>query len=730
MSINSILTGPALTKLASSPKTQRIISDLGNESKLLSILLLEGSVIAGRSYHAQKRGGFYEFKETLLENVLACIIWAGGVRVLNKAADLFFKHAFNIDTKIDWKQVANFAKGRLDPGKFKGSTFAAKAAKLLFSVGGSIYTVGVLLPRYKQKVTLRDIEKREKANKAAKTAATGISHQGNTQNNTASPQQSNGIALPRNITAADLAKLAQAPMSGGVRFGGGHEAKNNKNINFTGAFDVISRIGYALENEAIPQLAVVDTGITGGRIINSRNKDEAIEILFRDIASCMFYYFAVPFLSHRFANAFDAKLGVNTLIDPKSLNMISDEFKNSITALAKAKNAPIGIDDIQKALLGTNNETISRILKESLISNKGKLTPDQIQKVVNSVDDILPKLVQETANVPKERILKDLQSYLKAVGPRAINIAKMQADVTTSGNIRALANYLDDIVKGPASKNTVVERIAKEVGKFADDIYAQTQSGKMLEKASLDKLQKLVDSLKASNIDDVLVKDAVKLMETIKTSSGAAGYITKETLEEVLKGGAARNSRFMSEVLAHINGAVKNPLQFVKPGEKVEMSKAAQKYAQRIIEDLQKSGAIKQGEKVDMKKLGEIVEHSLKKTKNKNMLIKTGYLLSAMVIAVVFLSWVIPKTQYLITKIRTGKDSFPGVAGLIDEEGKTNAKESTTTKPAQNAPQQTQQVAHAPQAPVVSQPVQQNNLYSSQSDAFNYFLKQRMANNV
>lgn len=709
MTINQTFTGPSLTKLASNPRAQKLLSDLANESKLLPVALLETSVIAGRSYHAQKRGGYWEFQETLLENVLAAIVWMGGVKVLNKVGDFIFKKALNINTKMDWKQVVNEAKGRLHPEKFIKATYAAKAIKLLFSVGASVYTVGVLLPRFKQKLTKDQIENKKHHNPQSQAAVGFASNSGLKFEKTQA-----GTIIPKNITAKDLKAIAQAPVAGGVRFDGKNAINipDSKNISFGGLFDVVSRVGYALENEAIPQLAVVDTGVTGGRIVNARNKDEAIEILFRDVASCMCYFFAVPFITHRFANAFDAKLGINTLLDPLALNPLTEEFNKRIVDIAKSNKGVIGVDDIQKAFMGTNNETVANAIKDALIKSQGKqMTPDQLKKLVANIDDLLPKTLAETAGMSRTKLLAELKGYLGGIGSRAAQVAQMQSSMVTSGNIRSLANLVDDIARTPAMKIGQVEEAAKALRKISDTVYAQVQSGTALESETVKQLEKIISKLKTSNIDDAIISKVDDALKAIQLSSKSAGFITQEALEEVIKGGLIRDSKFLSKVFANVNGAVKDPLAYVAKGEKVELQKAVSTYAQRVIQELEKSGAIKPGEKVDLKKVQQVINETIQKTKTKSFGVKTAYIITGMTLAVVLLGWLIPKTQYLITKMRTGKDSFPGVAGLLDDD---KSKETKASK-----------VATFKNQSVASNTAVENNplKYDSGSQAFNMFLK-------
>ncbi|MEW5971961.1 MAG: hypothetical protein AB1706_19170, partial [Pseudomonadota bacterium] len=500
-----------ITKFASNPTVQRIVSDLGNESKLLPVALLEASVLTGRSYQAQKRGGYYEFKETLLEGTLAAIIWMGGVKILNKVGDAFFKNVMKIDTAMDWKQVANYAKGRLNSEQFIKRAYSAKFAKLLLSVGLSIYAVGTILPKYKQKLTLESIERQKKEKEKLEAQQAGKKPAVNPDGTP---------VIPQNIKVSDLPKSASAGGHGhGVSFTG--NKLKSKEPTFTGAFDIISKVGYALENQAIPQLAVVDTGITGGRVINSRNKDEAIEYVFRDASSAMFYYFCIPFLNKRFASMFDKKLGVNTMLDPKALNPVTDAIKSRIGEIAKANGGVVGIEDIQKALLGSGNETVSQALKSALTANKGALTPQQVQVLVKDAESALAKAAEEAVKMSSSPFLKSLASdpaILQGIVSRAATVAKVQADTITAGNVRALSNLLDDVVRTSPGVAPEIQKLSKSIGRIADVAHGKIQSGRAIPNSTINAIEKLIGKITPASVDESVMKKLAEAVQAIKQS--------------------------------------------------------------------------------------------------------------------------------------------------------------------------------------------------------------------
>ena len=61
---------------------------------------------------------------------------------------------------------------------------------------------------------------------------------------------------------------------------------------------------------------------------------------------------------------------------------------------------------------------------------------------------------------------------------------------------------------------------------------------------------------------------------------------------------------------------------------------------------------------------GEVNWETMLKANKRNMRRNGLYMGVAMGISALFLSTIIPKVQYLITKIRTGQDKFPGTENL------------------------------------------------------------------
>lgn len=710
MSISSIFSSPALTKLTSNSTVQKIASDLGNESKLLPVILLEAAVTSGRTYQAWARSTtpesrYYTVKETFLEEVMAAAVWFWGVSSLNKVADFVFKKALNIDTTLDWYKINDIAAGRLNPEKFKSLTRTAKLAKLLFATSLAVFTVGVLIPKFKQKLTNDGIEKQKKAKQ--KPAVNFEMNPVNNPPNLAKPITMQNTALPKNIRAGDLKSLSS------VSFGGkelSSNPKTNNPVSFTGVADPLTRIGFAIENEAIPRLLVVDTGITGGRVKSARNKDEALEFLFRDAASLAFYFYSVPLTAKILASKFDKKLGINTLLDSKVVNQLTDSFHERIKDMAKLKNGVIGVEDIKAALVGTSNENVTKVLKEALTANKGALSPQQIKTAVESLDDVLAKALSQVGNLPESQFINIIKSdpiLSKGIIDRAFDVAKAQSHRVASNHAVNLSNLLDELVKTSAGKSSEIAELANNIKTATHGIYGNVQSGGIITNENISGLEKLVEKLKGAKVDKAVMDKADEALAALKQSHAAVGNITKETLTDVVKGGMAGDRRFVDKLTALIHDGIKDPTRYIKPAEREHVQSTIKTYAERFVKELEKAGAIKPGEKINIDKVDDVIKNTIQKTKNKHIVMRTLYLLAGLGIGAFFLGWFIPKMQVWITQIRTGSSTFPGVAGLL--EGEQGTKPSST--------------GHGNKA-VAAQPLSAPVQYNTGSEAFNAFLKQ------
>ncbi len=245
-------------------KVAKITSKLQNSKLTLPTVIVESAVIAGRSYYGFKRGGKDEFRERIFEETTTAGIWLFGVRALNKVGNFIGKNFLNLD-KLDY-DVGKDALRNPSLGIPKG-TAIFKFSKIALSVLATTSFMGFVLPRIKQKMT-KNVKNKEWVN------YNKVVHQ--------------PMLLENYINGAKA--HAQAV---------GVTENNKTNAGFKGNFkggatDWLLRASHNLENHNVWRLISTDAGIITGRVASSRNKYEAREYLFRDVASMYFYLAALP----------------------------------------------------------------------------------------------------------------------------------------------------------------------------------------------------------------------------------------------------------------------------------------------------------------------------------------------------------------------------------------------------------------------------------------------------
>ncbi len=193
---------------------------------------------------------------------------------------------------------------------------------------------------------------------------------------------------------------------------------------------------------------------------------------------------------------------------------------------------------------------------------------------------------------------------------------------------------------------------------------------------TLENFLKIVDE----NITDKNLADRIKAaaadaakMQPLK--EGVA-MITESQAEDAIRGGEIRSPKFLNKV---IGNTFENFI--VKPENYDEAGNAIKKSAKKLTNPLNNSYKyISQSEIEQTRKeiLGYVeaivkeaenkkqnVNFELMKKLNKRNMAKSGlFMLLAMGVSSLFLSTIIPKVQYYITYLRTGKNSFPGTENM------------------------------------------------------------------
>ena len=104
-------------------------------------------------------------------------------------------------------------------------------------------------------------------------------------------------------------------------------------------------------------------------------------------------------------------------------------------------------------------------------------------------------------------------------------------------------------------------------------------------------------------------------------------------------------------------GASKNEFKFVSNEKLYGLKQEMHEYVEQMCKNA---------------KDGKITKEVLEKAKKKNIICSGANFAAGFAVAAIFLSTLIPKFQYWVTKQKTGKDSFPGMYEIEEERKNRN----------------------------------------------------------
>ena len=159
-------------------------------------------------------------------------------------------------------------------------------------------------------------------------------------------------------------------------------------------------------------------------------------------------------------------------------------------------------------------------------------------------------------------------------------------------------------------------------------------------------LKKIVSQEKLAEVEELAQKMS-ELQPQIKGQS----ILTEAQAQDILNGGHINNPEFLKEFYKNKFGnKFMDKYKYIAQGDLDALKSDLMTYVDSIIKKAKSSN------------VEEITKETLKKASRHNFKMNAINWGSGFVISALFLSTIIPKLQYLITKIRTGKDGFPGTA--------------------------------------------------------------------
>ena len=219
--------------------------------------------------------------------------------------------------------------------------------------------------------------------------------------------------------------------------------------------------------------------------------------------------------------------------------------------------------------------------------------------------------------------------------------------------------YMAGYVDGMEGKKVDIETFRRDMFgekvKLSDELKAKFQ-GEKIKIISLEdfkgELKSLVPEAELRHFEE-LSEQMSRLQPQVKGMS----ILTQGQVEDILSGGHLNNPKFLQEFFKNRFGKkFMDKYKFVAQNELDSYKHELIDYVNSVIERARKTNA------------GEITEKLLNKASNHNLKMNALNWGSGFVISALFLSTVIPKVQYLITKWRTGSDQFPGTAEFREQE--------------------------------------------------------------
>ena len=252
-----------------------------------------------------------------------------------------------------------------------------------------------------------------------------------------------------------------------------------------------------------------------------------------------------------------------------------------------------------------------------------------------------------------------LSNKLDKLGGKNTNLDPVSAEYFTSQLNEKFGDKLKGGMKIEEFEKAVlgetdIDLLAKVIDKFNGETLDIKDFKKVINQAVDDKQQANLIIQKAENI---LFK---------RPNCASKTLLVRSEVANALGSGLVNDVKIMTETIAKstqdtplINfskkatqGASQSETKFISYKEIDGIKKSISEYAESIVNYAKK------------KDLKTIDLNLIQQMKNRNTIMKMSYMSVGLVISGFFLSYVIPKLQYLITQKKTGKNEFPGARDL------------------------------------------------------------------
>ena len=414
--MNPIVTG----------KVTEALTKLTKADAMAPIVALEGTVIAGRTYQAYKRGKWDEARERFIEESMGSVVWLCGVGAMNSLGDKVVAHIlkkpganFDVGTdKVLRTPFENFMK-KVAPKGFSSKQVALiKGAKVLTSVIVTNLFIGFVIPKVNQ-------------------------------------------ALTRHV----LHKRRNHP-----------EVKNAQNPSFKGGgISAINAFTNAIENTNTGKLLSSDAGIAGGRMYNARSKEERREVAIRDIGSIYFYMWAQGHII-KLMNLLET--GRASRLNPSTAELLTKRLTDFI------KDKEMSVEEFKKAVLGKEVKLPEGIKFETAEQSKfQKLTNKNPLEVIKLSE--AEKYIKDSEVMARAREMSKLQP--ERLGEAVLTKQQLLDSFNKAeiNNPKLLDKVFKDFTKGAHKEefkyvsNKKLYKLKSEMEQYVESLCKNSKDGKI-----------------------------------------------------------------------------------------------------------------------------------------------------------------------------------------------------------------------------------------------------------
>lgn len=337
-----------ISPLLKSPYTlDKLGTALTTEARgqVTQILPMEAGKTIGNSVMGQKRSGFLEFQERLFEELTVAFVWLYGVRLMDRWLDNLIAKRQKLGklpvayTQTDWSfgllkqfmpsalqskakpQITLSALERFTHGHANaGHTLKIKAVKWALAVGVPLALCGYIIPKFNQWKTQWLVDTFYQ--KKSPTDNKPMSFREIRQMLGPFPMPTPVASFPMASPAYGYPQMPQAypwPVPSAATMPVAWNAAPSRfgfSASPIGKLSPLGALGALVDNTTYGQILVIDTGITGGRMMvaASRSPYESLECLARDAGALVFYLKTVPWIIGG-TDAILNKIGVQNVLE-------------------------------------------------------------------------------------------------------------------------------------------------------------------------------------------------------------------------------------------------------------------------------------------------------------------------------------------------------------------------------------------------------------------------------